>query len=103
MDRHSYQERTYRKRLSTHGLTSFHVQVRETDLYIAAATDLTVYTYDVIHQYRHHLDNYIKFHPDFRTALTPLPADRAAESIDLPVWVRWPLLPEPSPNLWVVL
>lgn len=81
MDRPVYQERTYRNRLSSHGLKSFHVQVRETDLYIAAAIDLTIYAYELVHLFRRQLENYIKFHPEFQQSLVPLPEDPLAPEI----------------------
>jgi len=81
MDKNTYRERTYRNRLSSHGLTSFHVQVRETDLYLAAQTDLTEAAYDLVRRYRSHLENYIRFHPEFRGSLQPLPEDPMAPEI----------------------
>jgi uncharacterized protein len=81
MKKHDYQERTYRNRLSSHGLKTFQVVVRETDLYIAAHDDLTLFARDIVYRYRGHLEHYIKLHPEFLTSLVPLPEDAQAPEI----------------------
>lgn len=76
-----YLERTYRNQLRPHGLTTFQVAVRETDLYIASNRDLSKQASDAIHVYRSHIENYIKLHPEFHSSLSPLPDDTFAPAI----------------------
>ena len=81
MDKESYRERTYRRHLCPAGLATFQVAIRETDLYIAAKGDLTAQALQSIVLYRGHIENYIKIHPAFLTALMPLPEDVLAPPI----------------------
>ncbi len=71
-DPNSYQERTYRRRVAAGNLNSFEVKVRETDLHILAATDLSEEAANLIFQYRGQLENHIASNHDFLTSLTPL-------------------------------
>ena len=70
-----YSERTYRKRVKASGLVSFHVVVKETDLWISADKKLEQETRDLVFNYRHQLENYIRSHPEFLTSLQPYPED----------------------------
>ena len=51
-----YRERTYRKRVKAKGLDSFHVAVKETDLWVSAERRLENETRDLIFSRRHQLD-----------------------------------------------
>jgi ApbE superfamily uncharacterized protein (UPF0280 family) len=77
----SYQERTYRNRVSSNDLTSFHICVRETDLLIYADTDLSQKALEYVYIYRAFIESYIKNHPDFLTSLSPLRTDDLAPPI----------------------
>ncbi len=70
-----YTERTYRKRVNARDLVSFHVAVKETDLWVSADQNLEKETRDLVLNQRHQLENYIGIHPDFLTTLKPYPED----------------------------
>jgi ApbE superfamily uncharacterized protein (UPF0280 family) len=70
-----YRERTYRKRVNAKDLVSFHVAVKETDLWVSSERKLEDETRDLILDYRHQLERYIQAHPDFLTTLQPYPED----------------------------
>lgn len=76
-----YRERTYRNDVSTPGLTTFQVGVRETDLFITASKDLRTEAQASIYRHRSYIENYIKLLPDFLTSLRPLPEDGLAPEI----------------------
>jgi ApbE superfamily uncharacterized protein (UPF0280 family) len=69
MSRH--EERTYRKKVSTSNMTSFHVAVKETDLWVSADRNLEKETTDLVFEYRKQLETYISIHPEFATSLSP--------------------------------
>lgn len=77
----SYQERTYRNRVSHSDLASFHVCVRETDLLIFCDTDISQEALESVYVYRGYIESYIKSHPDFLTSLSPLRPDLLAPPI----------------------
>jgi ApbE superfamily uncharacterized protein (UPF0280 family) len=70
-----YTERTYRKRVNAKDLVSFHVAVKETDLWVSADQNLEKETRDLVLNQRLQLENYITSHPDFLTTLKPYPED----------------------------
>jgi ApbE superfamily uncharacterized protein (UPF0280 family) len=76
-----YYERTYRNRVSKNSLTTFHVCVRETDLFICSDTDLTDLALQSIYKYRGFLESYIKYHPEFLTSLHPICDNNLAPDI----------------------
>ena len=76
-----YRERTYRKRARAKDLVSFHVAVKETDLWVSAERNLENETRDLILDHRHQLERYIQSHPDFLTTLQPYPQDPYAPSL----------------------
>ncbi|KPK15857.1 MAG: thiamine biosynthesis protein ApbE [Nitrospira bacterium SG8_3] len=76
-----YRERTYRRRARAKDLVSFHVAVKETDLWVSAERSLEDETRDLILDHRHHLERYIQSHPDFLTTLQPYPEDPYAPSL----------------------
>ena len=77
----SYQERTYRNRVSHNDLTSFHICVSETDLSIYCDSDLSQKALEAVYIYRGFIESYIKNHPDFLTSLSPLRTDDLAPPI----------------------
>lgn len=77
----AYSKRTYRQAVSAEDLVASSVTVKETDLYILAARNITEDGYHFVHRYRNQLENYIAAHPDFLTALVPLDQDALAPPI----------------------
>ena len=77
----SYQERTYRNRVSHNDLTSFHICVRETDLLIFCDTALSQKALESVYIYRGFIESYIRNYPDFLTSLSPVRADEFAPPI----------------------
>jgi hypothetical protein len=76
-----YTERHYRKRVRSADLLSFHVAVKETDLWISAEQVLEKEALDLVLECRQRLEHYIASHPAFVTALQPLPADPYAPAM----------------------
>ncbi len=76
-----YVERHYRNRVKVKDLTTFHVSVKETDLWVSAERDLKKETEDIVHDLRFRLEGYIEMHPEFFTTLTPYPDDPYAPLI----------------------
>lgn len=76
-----YRERTYRRRARAKDLVSFHVAVKETDLWVSAERSLENETRDLILDHRHQLERYILSHPGFLTTLQPYPQDPYAPSL----------------------
>ena len=70
-----YRERKYRERVEAKGLESFHVAVKETDLWVSAEGMLIKETEDRVFEYRAQLENYIRNHPEFARTLHPYPED----------------------------
>jgi len=80
-DPQSYRERDYRW-LQSHGdLVSSHVRVSETDLHILADRAVGEQAKECVLRYRVQIESYIARHPEFLTALSPLPADDLAPPI----------------------
>jgi ApbE superfamily uncharacterized protein (UPF0280 family) len=67
-----YEPRTYRHWVKDKDLVSFNVVVKETDLYIRAASDLKRKALKLVLKYREMLESYIERHPAFLTSLEPL-------------------------------
>jgi ApbE superfamily uncharacterized protein (UPF0280 family) len=76
-----YTERTYRKRVKAKDLVSFHVVVKETDLWVSADQSLEKETRDLVFNQRLQLENYISTHPEFLTTLKPYPEDPYAPAM----------------------
>ncbi len=68
-----YEKRFYRYQLVRSDLVTFQVSVKETDLWIRAAKDLSGVARDLVITYRNHIEDFIRKNPDFLTSLTPLP------------------------------
>jgi len=74
-------ERTYRRRIKSKGLVSFHLMIKETDLYISAKQDLSDPARDILVRLRHQIESYISSHRDFLITLKPYPSDPLAPEI----------------------
>jgi ApbE superfamily uncharacterized protein (UPF0280 family) len=72
MKEDAYQPRTYRHWIESKDLTAFTVTVKETDLYIRAASNLQRKAQRLVLKYRVQLERYIEKYPDFLTSLKPL-------------------------------
>lgn len=75
------EERTYRGLVTDDRLQSFRVAVKETDLLVKAERPLIQETRDLILKHRLPLERYAVDHPEFLSALAPLPSDRFAPPI----------------------
>lgn len=69
----AYEERDYRNRMETVDLVSFQVMIKETDLWISAVEDLHEEAYRHVREVRRDLEHYLLKHPDFLSAMAPLP------------------------------
>ena len=76
-----YKERTYRNKIKINDLDTFHVAVKETDLWISACGVYKKETEDIVHNLRYKLESYIRAHPEFLTTLEPYPDDPYAPGI----------------------
>jgi len=76
-----YQEKFYRKWLQPTTLTTFQVQVEETDLYIAADKNLYREAVSTVFKYREEVERYIDENPLFETSLAPIEASGSAPLI----------------------
>jgi ApbE superfamily uncharacterized protein (UPF0280 family) len=77
----TYEERTYRRRVNSGDLVSFHMAVKETDLWVSADMILEKETRDLVFDCRQQLEEYIKLHPEFATTLFPQQEDPYAPPI----------------------
>ncbi len=62
-------------------MTSFHVAVKETDLWVSADRNLVKETTDMVFEYRDQLERYIRSHPEFATSLLPYGEDPYAPTM----------------------
>lgn len=76
-----YQPRTYRRWVKDEELVSFTVTVKETDLYIRAATNLEAEALQSVIMHRTPLEGYITNHPIFLHSLEPCPVGDDAPAI----------------------
>ncbi len=76
-----YVDRTYRDFSSGGRLTAFTVSWRETDLYIKAQENISGQARRAILRFREQIEGYLQEHPEFQTALEPLPLDPEAPLI----------------------
>jgi ApbE superfamily uncharacterized protein (UPF0280 family) len=77
----AYKDHTYRRRVHPKNLISFRVLVKETDLLISSAKDLSKQTKDLVHTYRSQIEEYIQRKSDFISSLLPYPEDPFAPEI----------------------
>jgi ApbE superfamily uncharacterized protein (UPF0280 family) len=76
-----YQPRTYRCWVKDDDLVSFNVTVKETDLYIRAASNLEAEALKAVIRHRAPLEEYIKSHPLFLHSLEPCSVEVDAPAI----------------------
>ncbi len=76
-----YQPRTYRHWVKGDDLVSFSVVVKETDLYLRAASNLHRKTHRLVMKHREGLEKYIARRPDFLTSLEPVEVEKDAPKI----------------------
>ncbi len=76
-----YEARTYRRKVNTSDLVSFHMAVKETDLWVSADLNLEKETRDLVLDCRQQLEAYISLHPEFALSLSPQPEDPFAPPI----------------------
>ena len=76
-----YQLRTYRHWVKGDDLVDFRVAVKETDLYLRAASDLRRKAHRLVLKHRDGIEKYIARHPDFLTSLEPLDVEQGAPKI----------------------
>lgn len=67
-----FENRTYRSRAAKKGLESFHVTIKETDLYIQAQSNLSKKAVKSVLECREYLESYIMRQPEFLTSLVPV-------------------------------
>ncbi len=66
-----YRERFYREDTHAKGLVSFHVKLKETDLYISTEKDLSSEALEAVKVCRGELERFIERHPVFRDTFKP--------------------------------
>ncbi|UCE97630.1 MAG: UPF0280 family protein [Dehalococcoidia bacterium] len=76
-----YQPKTYRLWIQGQDLISFHIIVKESDLYIRASSDLSTRARKSVLKHRRILEEYITKHPSFATSLTPILVKKGAPPI----------------------
>ena len=76
-----YQPRTYRHWIKDDDLVSFNVTVKETDLYIGAASNLEAEALKAVIKHRRPLEAYIERHPLFLHSLGPCSVEEDAPAI----------------------
>ena len=77
----SYTERAYRALHDRDNLIASFARIKETDLHILADRDVTDLAQKLVLQYRLQIEKYIRQHPEFASALSPLPVDPLAAPI----------------------
>lgn len=75
IDISSYGKRIYRNRVNARDLVSFHVAVKETDIWVSADIKLEKESTDLILNCRQQLERYIRRQPAFGTSLVPFQED----------------------------
>lgn len=74
-------DRTYRSFVTDRIYSRYTVKISETDLYILTDSDLRETAYQTALGYRAQIEEYIRYHPEFKTSLIPLPVDNLAPDI----------------------
>jgi ApbE superfamily uncharacterized protein (UPF0280 family) len=77
----TFTERHYRQRVKAADLVSFHVVIKETDLWVMADRNLEKETKDLVFDCRQKLEDYIRSHDAFLTTLQPYPVDPYAPDL----------------------
>ncbi|PKQ30156.1 MAG: hypothetical protein CVT60_01555 [Actinobacteria bacterium HGW-Actinobacteria-10] len=73
-----YEPRTYRNIVAPEGLATFEVVLRETDLQIAAKSDLSASAVQLVQAARTQLEDYIAGHPHFAETFSPYAVEEDA-------------------------
>ena len=76
-----YKERKYRNLIEGKDLISFQVKEAESDLYIRANQELSLYTRQMLSNFRGQIESYIDSHPLFKSTLLPYSQDKKAPEI----------------------
>lgn len=76
-----YQARTYREWVSSSGLVSFNVTIRQSDLMICARRDLRRQAETILERVRADIEAEIARNPAFRDSLSPLPLPPSAAPV----------------------
>ncbi len=76
-----YERKNYRNTIPLAQSVSFEVEVRETNLYIQAQSDLTARAKDSVFRYRYQIEEYLRQHPAFREAASPIQIYASAPEI----------------------
>ena len=74
-------DRTYRRIGGIRHLVAFKVMVKETDLHVQAARDLSRQCRDAVIQQRAYLEAFIRDHPEFLTTMTPWRVETPAPAL----------------------
>jgi len=74
-------ERFYRKISKPKGLISFHIAIKETDLWISAKSKLIKEATDIVLDARYQIESYIKAYPEFLISLSPWNEDPFAPPV----------------------
>ncbi|MBW6469515.1 MAG: UPF0280 family protein, partial [Coriobacteriia bacterium] len=77
----TFEPRTYRRTAQPAGLVCFEVAIKETDLQVCAARDLTDLAEDLVVRARWEIEGFIRAHPYFRETLTPIDVPESAPEI----------------------
>jgi uncharacterized protein len=76
-----YINRTYRNKILSSNLNSYHVTVRETDLLVTTNSNLEKQVHKSVIAQRSYLESYIKLNPEFLSSLVPVRYDSFAPEI----------------------
>ena len=74
-------DRTYRSFVTDRIYARYTVKISETDLYVLTDSDLRETAYRIALGYRAQIEEYIRYHPEFKTSLIPIPFDNLAPDI----------------------
>jgi len=74
-------DRTYRNFVTNLIYSRYTVKISETDLYVLTDSDLRETAYRTALGYRAQIEEYIRYHPEFKTSLIPMPLDNLAPGI----------------------
>lgn len=77
----TFEPRTYRRTAQPAGLVCFDVTIKETDLRVCTAKDLTDLAEDLVVRARWDIEKFIRAHPYFRETLTPIDVPQSAPEI----------------------
>jgi ApbE superfamily uncharacterized protein (UPF0280 family) len=76
-----YERKNYRNRIRLTQAVGFEVEVRETNLHVQAQRDLSARAKDSVFRYRYQIEEYLRQHPAFREASSPIQIYASAPEI----------------------